>query len=242
MTKKQQRRPTSRMNEPPAQGVAAMPASAARKVFFVVAGLLVFAVVVIAALVIYSRPAEEPAATVDLSRLVRPHSPTLGDANAKVHIVEFFDPACGTCRDFYPLVKNFLAANPGRIRLSVRYAAFHRGSDEVVKLLEAARKQGKYWEALEAVLAAQPRWVVNHTAQPELALSALAGLGLDLNRLRREASSPELAQIVQQDMQDAILLGVTKTPEFFVNGRPMPRFGYEELQGLVEQALREAYR
>jgi hypothetical protein len=37
------------------------------------------------------------------------------------------------------------------------------------------------------------------------------------------------------------LLGVTKTPEYFVNGRPMPRFGLEELHGLVKEAFGGAY-
>ena len=52
---------------------------------------------------------------------------------------------------------------------------------------------------------------------------------------------PELAQIIRQDLEDAATLGVDKTPEFFVNGRAMPRFGYEELKGLVDRALRDAY-
>ncbi|NMG42229.1 thioredoxin domain-containing protein [Aromatoleum toluvorans] len=33
------------------------------------------------------------------------HSPTLGKADAPVVIVEFLDPACETCRAFYPRVK-----------------------------------------------------------------------------------------------------------------------------------------
>ena len=37
------------------------------------------------------------------------------------------------------------------------------------------------------------------------------------------------------------VLGVTKTPEYFVNGRPLPRFGLEELQGLVAEELRNSY-
>ena len=37
-------------------------------------------------------------------------------------------------------------------------------------------------------------------------------------------------------------LNVTKTPEFFVYGRPMPSFGYDQLKGLVDEALASAYR
>lgn len=214
----------------------------------IASALLLFGAAVVTALVYHSKPVPpqaqpdaRPAALADPSALVRFHSPSIGEPTAKVHIVEFFDPACATCRDFYPFVKSLMDAHPGRIRLSVRYAPFHRGSDEVVKMLEAARRQGKYWPALEAILATQPRWVVNHTARAELAWPALEGLGLDLARLKADMSSQELAQIIRQDLEDAAKLGVDKTPEFFVNGRPMPRFGYEELKGLVDRALRDAY-
>ena len=36
------------------------------------------------------------------STFVREYSLTHGSDDAKVYIVEFFDPACETCRDFYP--------------------------------------------------------------------------------------------------------------------------------------------
>jgi len=32
------------------------------------------------------------------------------------------------------------------------------------------------------------------------------------------------------------------TPEFFVNGKPLPSFGYEQLRNLVNDALAAAYR
>jgi hypothetical protein len=47
----------------------------------------------------------------------RPHSPTYGSAQAKVRIVEFFDPACETCRAFYPLVKDLVDSHPGKVQL-----------------------------------------------------------------------------------------------------------------------------
>ncbi|WP_288254450.1 thioredoxin domain-containing protein [uncultured Hydrogenophaga sp.] len=71
-------------------------------------------------------------------------------------MVEFSDPACETCRAFYPLVKELMAQYPTQVRLVIRYAPFHQGSDQVVKLLEAARRQDKYVAVMEAVLKAQP--------------------------------------------------------------------------------------
>jgi protein-disulfide isomerase len=186
-------------------------------------------------------PAASAAPAIDPSALVRFHSPTLGEADARVHIVEFFDPACGTCRDFYPFVKRLMAANPGKIRLTLRYAPFHKGSDEVVKLLEAARKQGKLWPALEALLAAQEQWTVQHVARVDLALPLVARLGLTMEQLRQDMQSPALDELVRQDLKDAAALDVAQTPEFFVNGKPLPSFGYDELKALVERALRENY-
>ncbi len=88
------------------------------------------------------------------SVFVRAASPALGTESAKVQLVEFFDPACEACRMMYPYVKSLMRANDGKLRLTLRYATFHEGSDYVVKVLEAARMQGQdlYWKALEEIL------------------------------------------------------------------------------------------
>jgi len=213
----------------------------ARKLLFA-SGALLFLALVIGVLLRSVEKVPAPGAAADPPMLARFHSPSLGDANARVHIVEFLDPACETCRRFHPLVKRLMESHPGRIRLSVRYAPFHKGSEDIVRLLEAAKRQGRFWQTLEALFAAQPRWVVDHVARLDLAWSAVQGLGLDLDRVKRDMKAAELTQVIRQDIEDAVKLNVTKTPEFFVNGRPMPRFGYEELETLVREVLREAYR
>ena len=172
--------------------------------------------------------------------LLRTNAPSFGTADAPVHIVEFLDPACGTCSDFYPFVKGLIAAHPGKVRVTVRYAPFHPGSDQVVKVLEAAYRQGQFRQALEALFASQPVWVLNHKAQVDLIWPLLNGLGLDMARLRADMASPEVAQVVQQDLADANTLGVAMTPEFFVNGKPLPKFGYDDLKLLVEDAVAKA--
>jgi protein-disulfide isomerase len=173
----------------------------------------------------------------NMASLVRADAPSFGDANAPVHIVEFFDPACGTCREFYPLVKALMAEHPGKIRLSLRYAPFHAGSDAVVRVLEASRKQDRFEATLEALFARQDTWVQNHTAHAQLIGPLLAPLGMDLVQLQNDANAPEVATLIARDLADAKTLNVTMTPEYFVNGKPLPSFGYEQLKGLVDEAL-----
>ena len=213
-----------------------------RRSVFITAAVALVAAFVVGTLFYQSRKADSTQALARQALLVRDYAPTKGAADAKVHIVEFLDPACDTCRSFYPFVARMMAANPGKIRVTIRYAPFHSNADYVVKALEAARKQGKYWEALEALFAAQPHWAPNHTPQPDLVLLDLAGLGLDFDRLQQDMNAPDIARNVAQDIADAKALNVTQTPEFFVNGRAMPSFGYEQLTALVNDALTTAYR
>lgn len=200
------------------------------------------AVIFVGAAMFYSAQQEKAAAEraeANRAALQRMHAPTLGPADAPVVIVEFLDPACETCAAFYPLVKRMMAANPDKIRLVLRYAPFHDGSDKVVAVLEAARKQGKFWPALEALLASQAQWAPHHTPQVALVWPQLDGLGLNREQMAFDMTAPEIGRVIAQDLDDARALNVTKTPEFFVNGRPLPSFGYEQLKSLVDEALRE---
>lgn len=212
-------------------------------VLLAAASLLVTMAVLFAAISMKGGQAADAGAAggADRAELNRSHAPTLGRADAKVHIAEFLDPACGTCAEFYPLVKRMMAANPDRIRLSVRHVSFHKGADAVVRMLEASKKQGKYWQVLEALLAFQSTWVIQHVAKPELAWGLLAPLGLNLDQLKADMESPETTRNMATDMQDAKALKVTQTPEYFVNGRSMPEFGSTQLQQLVAQAIARAY-
>jgi protein-disulfide isomerase len=213
-----------------------------QKTLFITAAIVLVAAFAGAALLYKSQKSQQAtqAAAQNREALVRLHSPAIGKADAPVHIVEFFDPACETCSAFYPLVKELMAAHPDKIRLSLRYAPFHQGSDEVVKVLEAARKQGKFWQALETLLASQPSWTQHHAARVDLVWPQLEHVGLDLERVKNDMQSPEIARVIQQDLADAQTLNVTMTPEYFVNGRPLPSFGYDQLKALVQEELAKA--
>lgn len=164
-------------------------------------------------------------------------APMLGEADAKVHIVEFLDPACETCALFFPMVKNWMNEVPGQIRLSVRHVAFHEGADYAVKVLEASRQQGKYWETLEALLGAQAQWTQHHKVLPENIGPAIASVGLDMEQLQADMNSMQVLQRFEQDRQDAITLKISKTPTYYVNGRPLPSFGAQQLADVVREEL-----
>jgi protein-disulfide isomerase len=212
-----------------------------RGTIFIISVIVLGALFVLGILV-YRSANDGRALAADPTLLLRMHSQTLGAPDAKVHIVEFLDPACETCRAFYPFVKQLMESNPGKIKLTTRHVAFHRGVEPVVKVLEASKKQGKYWPTLEAVLASQPQWTINHEARVELVWKHLGGIGLDLERLRSDMSAPDIERNMKQDQADATALRVEKTPEYFVNGRRMETFGYEQLKKLVQQELETSYR
>lgn len=202
------------------------------------AGILVLGL--IAALLNMTREAPQEAESVDATiraALASDGAPALGEPNAKVHIVEFLDPACETCALFFPMVKNWMNEVPGQIRLSVRHVAFHEGADYAVKVLEASRRQGKYWETLEVLLATQSQWTQHHKVFPERIGPAIAGVGLDMEQLQADMNSMPVLQRFEQDKADAILLKVRQTPEYFVNGRPLPSFGAQQLADLVREEL-----
>jgi protein-disulfide isomerase len=210
---------------------------------FGVSSLALIAAFLFATSLFKGRQAEELGflAREDAATFVREHSPTLGSDAAKVHLVEFMDPACETCAAFSPFVKDLIDTNRGKLRLVIRYAPFHDGSDVVVRMLEASKQQGRYWETLAVMFESQRHWASHHHPQPEKLWQILAGAGLDVGKLEQDMKDPAIARLIAQDLADARTLNVRKTPGFFVNGRPLQSFGYRQLQDLVRSELEKVY-
>lgn len=213
-----------------------------KTIFISVAGILLLAFGLAAVIYNNFQTSQQGASGDGRSALFeRQGAPVKGPIDARVTIVEFFDPACGTCADFYPLVNQLMAKYPGKVRVMMRYAPFHKGSDEVVKMLEAANLQGKFFPALELLFKNQRRWTINHVSQPNQARGILNGMALDHEKLTADMNLSEVNEAVQRDVSDVKVFNIKATPEFFVNGRSLPSFGFKQLSQLVEKAVEEAY-
>ena len=171
-------------------------------------------------------------------KFIRDYSTVIGNSDAKVTIVEFLDPACETCREFYPILKNIIVQNKGNVRHVTRYAPFHPNSDYVIKLLEATKKQGKYEQTLEALFRYQNQWASHHSPNIEIVWQIMAHVGLNIVQLKQDFSDPALDEMIKQELADANTLGVKKTPQYFVNGKMLQEFGHKQLLDLIESELK----
>ncbi len=214
-----------------------------RKIVFGISALALVAGFIVASSLYRSHRAKKLGflAQENASTFIKAHSPMLGDAAAKVYIVKFTDPACETCATFSGFVKQWMAAYPGKIRLVIRYAPFHEGASDVVKILVAAKKRDKFWETLDVLYASQAQWTQHHQVMVDRVWPLLARAGLDVGAIQAEMNDPEIDRVIEQDLADARVLDVRKTPGLFVNGKPLDPFGAREFKELIESELRANY-
>ena len=111
----------------------------------------------------------------------------------------------------------------------------------MVLILEAARKQGRFWETLDVMYATQPEWGGHHNPQPDLIWQFLPQAGVDIAQIRRDLNDPDLIARMNQDLADAKTLSVKRTPQFFVNGKPLMNFGYRQLKSLLDTEVAAQY-
>jgi protein-disulfide isomerase len=177
--------------------------------------------------------------------LIRPDSPSLGPADAKVTLVEFYDPECEACAAFHPVIKRILTEYEGKIRLVARYLPLHPNSVTAANFTEAAGEQGKYWEAQELLFKKQPEWATKHGAPPDPSAPPInqlfekyaKELGLDLKKASTAINERRFDAKIERDKSDGQGLGAKKTPTIFVNGRMLTNFGETGLRSLIAEEM-----
>ena len=87
---------------------------------------------------------------------------------------------------------------------------------------------------MEALFKYQNQWVAHHEPDIEMVWELMVYLGLDITQLKKDFNDPELDKLIKQELSDAKILGVKKTPQFFVNGKILQEFGQKQLTELIE--------
>lgn len=192
------------------------------------------------------KPTNTANTTAPAGQLVREDSATLGPADAKVVVVEFYDPECEACAEYNPVLKKIQKDYEGKIRFVSRYMALHPNSVPAASFIEAAAEQGKYWQAQELLFEKQPEWGQKHGApasesEPDINLlfnKYAKQLGLDLNKASQAIKEDRYVDKIARDKKDGQSLGVRKTPTIFVNGRLAPAIDEQGLRRMIDEELK----
>ncbi len=154
----------------------------------------------------------DPAA---IYKIPRGESPVDGPSDAPVTVVVWSDFACGYCYRVQPTLDVLNKVFPGQLRWVHRTLPLDDDNTTTAEAALAARAQGKFRPMSDRLYAMGGRV---DRAGVELAAREL---GLDMVRFRADLDSAVYRPQIVADAADARKLGITGTPTFFVNGRPV---------------------
>ena len=128
----------------------------------------------------------------------------------------------------------------GKVNIVYKHSAF-LGQESVwaAQAAECAADQGKFWEYHDLLFDKQNGENVGTFTKENLS-SYAKGLGLDMAKFEPCLKNDETLQRVAADTNEGRQVGVTGTPTFFINGKPL--VGAQPVQAFqsqIDAALRQ---
>ena len=160
-----------------------------------------------------------------------PGSPVGWNPDGGVTIVEFFDYRCPYCRAVAPRLPQLKKEDRGIRYVYKEWPILGPVSKVAAWATLAAWKQGRYEEFHEALITYPGKLIekgVFKTAER---------VGIDVDRLREDMESPEIAQALARTQQLASTLGITGTLAFVIGNELVPgAVSLEQLKSFVGRA------
>jgi len=136
--------------------------------------------------------------------------PVVGNPEGDVTVVEFFDYNCGYCKKALPDIQALLEADDNVRIVLMDMPILGPSSLTASKFALAAKKQDKYFEYHTALMEFQG-------SKDEASLKKIAtDIGLDAEKLAQDAESPEIQDMINENVTIAQEIGVRGTPGFIV--------------------------
>jgi protein-disulfide isomerase len=162
----------------------------------------------------------------------------LGDAHAKLTLLEYGDYECPACIQAEPLMQHLVDTHRGQLRFVFRHfplVEVHPNAELAAEAAEAAAAQGQFWP-MHNLLYAQA-----HHLTPAALTGYAQSLGLEMNRFNAEMIDHIHTQRIQEHRRAGVRSGLRATPAFFLNGKAVDvSFGFKKLDEAVQAALKTA--
>ena len=169
-----------------------------------------------------------------------------GSTDAPVVMVAYSDFQCPYCgkfaRDTEPVLDQKYVED-GTLRIEWRdFPYLGKESELAARAGRAAAIQGKFWAFHDEMYAHQFPPNSGHLDEDYLA-GVAEDLGLDPDRFRNDMDADETRFSVGRDFEEGRRIGVTGTPAFIINGKPvMGAQPTEVFESIIEKAAAEAGR
>jgi len=171
------------------------------------------------------------------ANLTREFNHKKGPDNAKIKIVEFYDPECEACAAFFPYVKEILFQYKDDIQLTARYALYHGNSELAAKASEASALQGKFWEFQELLFLNQKEWSHSKIPSTDKFIKYAKDLDLNISKFMTDMNDLKRMETISIDVEDGKKIGINGTPTFYVNGKLLENLNPVAFRSMIEQEL-----
>lgn len=172
---------------------------------------------------------------------VHPIDNVKGNASSSVVFVEYSDFQCPACRSYYPMMRQLTTEFGDRVAFIYRHfplSGIHPNAEPAAWAAQAAARQGKFWEMHDLLFEKQNEWSDKADILPLLE-SYASLLGLSGEQFRTDISSREIRDFVNAQEFNALKIGLTSTPTFFVNGIQIKNpTSIETFRTVLNEALR----
>lgn len=139
-----------------------------------------------------------------------------GNPDGDVTVVEFSDYNCPYCKRAFTNLRKLIEKDKNVRLVMKEFPIFGERSEGAARVAIAAAKQGKYFEMHAALL--ENRGQNNE----QVALGLAEKLGLDMDKLRADSKSEEVAKIISETRELGNTLGIQGTPFFLVGDKAVP--------------------
>ncbi len=140
-----------------------------------------------------------------------------GKPDALYTIVEFADYQCPHCQEASAEMDSLLKRYPDRYRLAFRNYPLGKfpWSLQAAVAVEAAGRQGKFWQMHDSVFEHQKEMDVEGF-MPERFPAWAQAIGVDTAKFKKDMMDPELSKLVQKDHYIGQINNMKQTPSFFI--------------------------
>ncbi len=154
-------------------------------------------------------------ATYNYADLVTTADPFVGEFDASVTVIEYFDPNCGHCKTLHPIMKDVIEKYQDRVRFFMIPFVLWPYSLAQIEALYVAAAKGKYYDMLDAQLNIQR---AGGLSMNDLRILA-EELEIDPDWLQARVEEGRHQENIINLRQRIIEQGVSSTPTIMINGR-----------------------